>query len=287
MIKKTRKDKLEKKLKYIKINRSDYYKLVKKVNLLTNRNKVLIDQNKKYEKDTIELKYELDNYKNTLKDNNMEYDKCKKYENYDTEYRQGSYEINNNGFIDKEKSLECELEDMEDELYEENNSINGNISDNIVYKSCERDYDNNSITSNTINYSIETSSNNKKHRKGYNKIDNDEENLKVLNRLRKNNLNLNKYKDDGSLFSDIIANNRNTLKLFNDLYIKIKNNEISSDIYEIYDKNKSRFIKNLEISYKIYNSKVINSNLVFPLYTFNSIKKTSIDNFIKLIEEII
>lgn len=37
MIKKTRKDKLEKKLKYVKINRSDYYKLVKKVNLLTKK----------------------------------------------------------------------------------------------------------------------------------------------------------------------------------------------------------------------------------------------------------
>jgi pyruvate-formate lyase-activating enzyme len=102
-------------------------------------------------------------------------------------------------------------------------------------------------------------------------------------------LNLLKCKDDVNLLNDVIVNNRNTLKLFNDLYTKIKNNQINSDnIYEMYDKNKSRFLKNLEIIFKICsNEKIINSNLVFPLYTFNSIKKTSIDSFIKLIEEMV
>ena len=80
------------------------------------------------------------------------------------------------------------------------------------------------------------------------------------------------------LFDDIIINDRNTLKLFNNLYIKFKFNEISNDyigsIYKTYDKNKSRFVKNLEISFKICNNeKIINSNFIFLLYTFNSIKR--------------
>lgn len=275
MIKKT---KLEKKLKYIKINRKDYYHLLKKVTLLTNNNKILIEQNENYKKEIIELKYELDNYsKNTLKDNNMEYLNYENYKNY-----------NNNIYTNTNESSESELEDMEDELYEENVGTNSNVNNDNKYENCEGEYDNHSITSNTSNYSTEKSNNSDKDRKKYIKIDNDEENLKVINRLRKNNINLNKYRDDGSLFNDIMTNNRNTLKLFHDLYIKIKDNVISNDIYEIYDKNKSRFMKNLEISFKIFNnSKIVDSNLIFPLYTFNSVKKTSVDNFIKLIEEMI
>lgn len=275
MIKKT---KLEKKLKYIKINRKDYYHLIKKVTLLTNNNKILIEQNENYKKEIIELKYELDNYsKNTLKDNNMEYLNYENYKNY-----------NNNIYTNTNESSESELEDMEDELYEENVGTNSNVNNDNKYENCEGEYDNHSITSNTSNYSTEKSNNSDKDRKKYIKIDNDEENLKVINRLRKNNINLNKYRDDGSLFNDIMTNNRNTLKLFHDLYIKIKDNVISNDIYEIYDKNKSRFMKNLEISFKIFNnSKIVDSNLIFPLYTFNSVKKTSVDNFIKLIEEMI
>lgn len=275
MIKKT---KLEKKLKYIKINRKDYYHLLKKVTLLTNNNKILIEQNENYKKEIIELKYELDNYsKNTLKDNNMEYLNYENYKNY-----------NNNIYTNTNESSESELEDMEDELYEENVGTNTNVNNDNKYENCEGEYDNHSITSNTSNHSTEKSNNSDKDRKKYIKIDNDEENLKVINRLRKNNINLNKYRDDGSLFNDIMTNNRNTLKLFHDLYIKIKDNVISNDIYEIYDKNKSRFMKNLEISFKIFNnSKIVDSNLIFPLYTFNSVKKTSVDNFIKLIEEMI
>lgn len=275
MIKKT---KLEKKLKYIKINRKDYYHLLKKVTLLTNNNKILIEQNENYKKEIIELKYELDNYsKNTLKDNNMEYLNYENYKNY-----------NNNIYTNTNESSESELEDMEDELYEENVGTNSNVNNDNKYENCEGEYDNHSITSNTSNHSTEKSNNSDKDRKKYIKIDNDEENLKVINRLRKNNINLNKYRDDGSLFNDIMTNNRNTLKLFHDLYIKIKDNVISNDIYEIYDKNKSRFMKNLEISFKIFNnSKIVDSNLIFPLYTFNSVKKTSVDNFIKLIEEMI
>jgi hypothetical protein len=305
-----------KKLKYIKINKKDYYYLIKKISFLTKNNKILTDENNNYKKINEELKNQLNNInRNTLK---LESKKC--YNDKCNEV--GNWLVNNNLYclnhfkvieyheqnnkIDKEvieediydeflesnnnknknyedEILESDLEDIEDELYEENNSIS---SGNDI----EEYDDNSSITSNTSNYSTTTNSNNnKKQRKDYIKINNNEENLKVINRLKKNNLNLLKCKDDVNLLNDVIVNNRNTLKLFNDLYTKIKNNQINSDnIYEMYDKNKSRFLKNLEISFKICsNEKIINSNLVFPLYTFNSIKKTSIDSFIKLIEEMV
>jgi hypothetical protein len=305
-----------KKLKYIKINKKDYYYLIKKISFLTKNNKILTDENNNYKKINEELKNQLNNInRNTLK---LESKKC--YNDKCNEV--GNWLVNNNLYclnhfkvieyheqnnkIDKEvieediydeflesnnnknksyedEILESDLEDIEDELYEENNSIS---SGNDI----EEYDDNSSITSNTSNYSTTTNSNNnKKQRKDYIKINNNEENLKVINRLKKNNLNLLKCKDDVNLLNDVIVNNRNTLKLFNDLYTKIKNNQINSDnIYEMYDKNKSRFLKNLEISFKICsNEKITNSNLVFPLYTFNSIKKTSIDSFIKLIEEMV
>ena len=219
MIKKT---KVEKELKHIKINRKDYYQLIKKVTLLTNNKKVLIERNENYKKEIIKLKYELDNYsKNTLKDNNMEYLNYENNKNY-----------NYNIYTTTNKSLESELEDMEDELYEENVGTNSNVNNDNKYENCEGEYDNHSITTNTSNYNTEKSSKSNKDRKNYSKIDNDEKNLKIINRLRKNNLNFSKYRDDGSLFNDIMTSNRNTLKLFHDLYIKIKDSVISNNIYE-------------------------------------------------------
>jgi hypothetical protein len=283
-----------KKLKYIKINKKDYYYLIKKISFLTKNNKILTDENNNYKKINEELKNQLNNInRNTLK---LESKKC--YNDKCNEV--GNWLVNNNLYclnhfkvieyheqnnkIDKEvieediydeflesnnnknknyedEILESDLEDIEDELYEENNSIS---SGNDI----EEYDDNSSITSNTSNYSTTTNgNNNKKQRKDYIKINNNEENLKVINRLKKNSLNLLKCKDDVNLLNDVIVNNRNTLRLFNDLYTKIKNNQINSDIiYEMYDKNKSRFLKNLEISFKICsNEKIINSNLVFPL----------------------
>jgi hypothetical protein len=59
----------------------------------------------------------------------------------------------------EDEILESDLEDIEDELYEENNSIS---SGNDI----EEYDDNSSITSNTSNYSTTTNSNNnKKQRK--------------------------------------------------------------------------------------------------------------------------
>jgi hypothetical protein len=45
-------------MKYIKINRNDYYKLIKKVKLLTTTNNVLIEQNENYRREIIELKHD-------------------------------------------------------------------------------------------------------------------------------------------------------------------------------------------------------------------------------------
>jgi hypothetical protein len=261
---------------------------------LTKNNKTLTDENNNYKKINEELKNQLNNInRNTLKLESKKCynDKCNEVGNWlvnNNLYRLNHFKVieyhEQNNKIDKEvieediydeflesnnnknknyedEILESDLEDIEDELYEENNSIS---SGNDI----EEYDDNSSITSNTSNYSTTTNgNNNKKQRKDYIKINNNEENLKVINRLKKNSLNLLKCKDDVNLLNDVIVNNRNTLRLFNDLYTKIKNNQINSDIiYEMYDKNKSRFLKNLEISFKICsNEKIINSNLVFPL----------------------
>lgn len=273
MIKKTKKDRLEKKMKYIKINRKDYYMLIKKVKFLTTTNNVLTEQNENYRKEIMDLKYDINNNKNTVKNNDSkEYDQLNN--NYDKNYEE-------NMPMHEDENIESDLEDMEDELYEENSSVDSN---NDI--ECD---DTSSIDSNTSNYSTTKNvDNDRKRRKDYIKINNNDENLKVLNRLKKNNLNLQKCKNNVVL-NDVIINNRNTLKLFSDLHTKIENSEINcDDIYEIYDKNKSRFIKNLQLSFKMFNNeKIRNSNFVFPLYTFNSIKKNSIDDFIKLILEIV
>ena len=98
---------------------------------------------------------------------------------------------------------------MEDELYEENNNISQIRNDNTKHEDEEKESDNDSTISNTNSYSNSTTNNNSKHRKDYTKIDNNEENLKVINRLRKNNLNMIKSKDNlNCLFDDIIINDR-------------------------------------------------------------------------------
>lgn len=304
---------------YFKIKKSKYVYLIlkikklelrvntlKKENLLyKNLNKNIIDKNNK----TIENKCSQEIYYDTKKNKDEEYNHINKNTNIEnTSYLNNNdndnicdecgFEIDEKGCIcpDICKNEDCEnydedeyneicnicknkandsntLDDELDELYEESNTL----SDvEMGEELCNEKYSN-----------INTN----KKRKKYNKLNEDDENLKVINKLSKLNSNLHKNKQD-SVFDNIKLNNRNTLKLFNDIYIKYSNNQIDdnyiNDIYEIYDKNKSRFMKNLEISFKIYNNnKVSNSNFVFPLYTFNSIKKTSIDNFIALIEKLV
>jgi len=253
------------KLKYIKIKKIDYYHLIKRISLLTESNKKLKYENINYRQMNEVLKNELDSFNRTIYENknleNQERQKNKIMENVIIDGKEESIEYNNDN----------ELDDMEDELYEEN--------DNIT------DSDNDSVHS---NYS-ETNKGN--IRKQYNKLDNNEEELKVVNKLKKNYLNVLKNGKD-FIFNEMRKNNRNTLKLFSDIYKKYINNKIDgnyiNNIYELYDKNKSRFIKNLEICYKIYNNnKLINSDYIFPLYTFNYIKKSSIDNLIELIENVV
>jgi hypothetical protein len=165
-----------KKLKYIKINKKDYYYLIKKISFLTKNNKILTDENNNYKKINEELKNQLNNInRNTLK---LESKKC--YNDKCNEV--GNWLVNNNLYclnhfkvieyheqnnkIDKEvieediydeflesnnnknknyedEILESDLEDIEDELYEENNSIS---SGNDI----EEYDDNSSITSNTV-----------------------------------------------------------------------------------------------------------------------------------------
>ncbi|GAA5817887.1 hypothetical protein MFLAVUS_011466 [Mucor flavus] len=109
----------------------------------------------------------------------------------------------------EDRNIESDLEDMEDELYEENSSVDSN---NDI--ECD---DNSSVDSNPSNYSTTTNvDNNKKQRKDYIKINNNEENLKVLNRLKKNNLNLQKCKDNIVLNDNSIDN---FIKLISEIVI--------------------------------------------------------------------
>jgi hypothetical protein len=129
--------------------------------------------------------------------------------------------------------------------------------------------------------------NNKRNK--YKKLDNSKEVIKVINKLKDN---LTRLKKNNNLYEKIKTNNRNTLETFANIFYKYTNNEIDddyiTDVSKIYDKNKSRFLKNIEISYKIYsNEKLINSDYIFSLYTFNSLKKTSLNTLIDYINKLL
>jgi hypothetical protein len=109
----------------------------------------------------------INNNRNTVEVSNLK--KCGQLNNnYDDDYEK-------NMPIYEDKTMESDLEDMEDELYEENSSV-----DNENNIECD---DNSSVDSNTSNYSTTTNvDNNNKQRKlkDYVKINNNEENLKVV-----------------------------------------------------------------------------------------------------------
>lgn len=93
MIKNTR---LKKKLKYIKIDRKDYYRLIKKLSLLTKNNKILEDENRNYKEINNDLKNRLDNVNKSM-----------------PVYHKNTPQLENKGYY---KFIE---EDIEEVLYEE------------------------------------------------------------------------------------------------------------------------------------------------------------------------
>lgn len=277
---------------YIKIKKQKYIylvtkvmKLKKKINKLKEENTYYKSLNKEKINNNMDDKInkhleERLNNKNTLEsdiDESKEIDICEDC----------GFEINENGCI---CPINCNNIDCEnyDEDWDELCETCKNKLDEEVDELCEESNTLNDIEMEEEFYN-ENSSKTSKNRKNYNKLNENEENIKVINKLNKNYINITKNEKD-HLIEDIKLNNRNTLKLFNDIYKKHMKKEIKDDyinnIYEIYDKNKSRFMKNLEISFKICsNDRLYNSNYVFPLYTFNRIKKSSIDNFINLLEK--
>ncbi|CAO3625152.1 unnamed protein product [Mucor hiemalis] len=132
-------------------------------------NNVLTEQNENYRREIMDLKYEINNNKNTVKNNNSkEYDQLNN--NYDKNYEE-------NMPMHEDENIESDLEDMKDELYEENSSVDSN---NDI--ECD---DTSSVDSNTSNYSTTKNvDNDKKQRKDYIKINNNDENLKCKKYVR-------------------------------------------------------------------------------------------------------
>jgi hypothetical protein len=132
-----------KKLKYIKINKKDYYYLIKKISFLTKNNKILTDENNNYKKINEELKNQLNNInRNTLK---LESKKC--YNDKCNEV--GNWLVNNNLYClnhfkvieyhEQNNKIDKEVieEDIYDEFLESNNNKNKNYEDEILESDLE------------------------------------------------------------------------------------------------------------------------------------------------------
>jgi hypothetical protein len=107
----------------------------------------------------------------------------------------------------------------------------------------------------------------------------------IINKLKKNNNCKNKNTE---IFKDIYNNNRNTIKLYHDLYQKYLDKELTDSELNEYgrlcDINKSRRNKLLKTYSLIYkNSVLYNSFVIFPYYTF---EKVHVDDINLLIEKI-
>lgn len=65
----------------------------------------------------------------------------------------------------------------------------------------------------------------------------------------------------------MVNEKRNTIVFFKDIYESYKNHENTEskqyidDVYIFYDKNKSRFLRNIELCYKLYNNNKIHRYL--------------------------
>lgn len=108
----------------------------------------------------------------------------------------------------------------------------------------------------------------------------------VLDKIKKH---YKKIYNDEDIYNQLIVENRQVIKTFSIIhqkYIENKiNNKFINEIFKLYDTNKARFVKNIEIFHKIYNEKELyNSNYLFLKFTFNNINKESINNLINTLK---
>ncbi|KAI8060405.1 uncharacterized protein B0P05DRAFT_574768 [Gilbertella persicaria] len=246
------------------------------------------------EKRIIQLKKENHHYKELSRSLVYKYsenisgnDNSNKYNNGDNENILNNTSINEDEEIDELDENEClnnqrpgtpdiikSMRNKYNHMQENENIIN--FDEDISQSGNESIYSNYSDTNkNTLK---------RKYKKSNAEIEIDKVKTKLIN-------NLNILSKNNILYLKLKNNNRDTLKLLSEIYLKyINDDDINyiDSVYECYDKNKSRFLKNLEISYKIHSSKkLVNSNYIFPLYTFNKIKKTSVDELIYNLENIL
>lgn len=285
-------DNIEK--QYIKIKRIEYIKLIKENKFFRKKIKFLKIKNKKYEDiiNTIYKKHDkcviqsCDDTGNWYIDNDLY---CLKH------YRQINEEENNktDTFNNEDEVYELEDDDFLSQINDakEDNDTNISESENSNKDDIEEPVLDNLKNNIEIDIDMQESDDEeiRSKRNKYTKTDANSEVLKSIEKIKNQyvNLSTNSY-----IYKSLVLDNRNTIMTFSNIYQKYINNEIDNnyigELFTIYDKNKSRFLKNLEISYKIHRSeKLVNSSYVFPLYTFNKIKKTSVDDLIHNLENIL
>lgn len=274
---------------YVRIKKVKYVHLLRKIKKLENKVHLLKRENLCYKSFNRPIS---NNFKNT-----------QEVQNKDNKYiTEENYESDNDDTDDSMPELIENIETDDSipiykkktinntayiETIEKNNNKNSNKD--IMEEDYELDIEETDDDMPELIENLEEDKNKDNKRNRYKKLDNNKEVIKVINKLKDN---LTKLKKNNDLYEKIKANNRNTLETFANIFYKYTNNEINddyiTDISKIYDKNKSRFLKNTEISYLLYsNEKLINSDYIFSLYTFNSLKKTSLNTLIDSINNLL
>lgn len=265
---------------YIRIKKTKYTNIILKLKRMEKRIIQLKKENYHYKELSRSLMYK---YGENISSN----DSCNEHNNSDNENILNNTNINEDEEIDEldeNESLNNQRPETPDIIKLMRNKYN-HMQENVNIINFDDDISQSGNESIHSNYS---DSNKNTLRKKYKKSDAEIEIDKVKTKLINN---LNTLSKDNILYLKLKNNNRETLKLLSEIYLKyINDDDINyiDSVYECYDKNKSRFLKNLEISYKIHSSeKLVNSNYIFPLYTFNKIKKTSVDDLIYNLENIL
>ncbi|KAI9283163.1 hypothetical protein BY458DRAFT_1184 [Sporodiniella umbellata] len=89
-----------------------------------------------------------------------------------------------------------------------------------------------------------------KERRKYTKTDRDKEVENIIKKLKSNYKNI----KDPEYRRNIQTNNKKILCFFSQIFEKYKKEDdinVVNEVYSLYDSNKSRFLKNIEICYKI------------------------------------
>lgn len=172
---------------------------------------------------------------------------------------------NSNKDINKTNEKKISLENIVNNLQNKINNENEHIIDNTF---C-------------------SSENVENKRKVKNKINQEDEIKKVLNKIKKH---YKKIYNNESIYEQLLKENKKVIETLSIIHQKYSiekeiDDDFISKIYKLYDTNKARFIKNIEIFYNLYNEKILyNSNFLFLRFTFNNINKESINNLINTLK---